>query len=113
MRLITEASHLVCAHPPGTVHNQPSQSLVRIDGERILVEPDPEGRTISGCPNAAIPSIPCTLTLAVSAGYSTLLTIDGRRVGLDTVTGFTNGTPPGAVPYTVFDAAQRLVESNA
>ena len=109
MRVITEDARLVCAHPPGHVQNQPSQRLVTVDGRRVLVETDPEGRRIDNCPNSAPPSIPCTLTLVVRQGYSQWIRVDGRRVCLDTVTGFTNGTPPGAVPYTVADPGQRLV----
>ena len=52
---------------------------------------------------------PCQLTLRVQVGYSDLLRIDGRRVCLDTVTGLTDGTPPGMVPYRVRSSRQTLV----
>ncbi len=43
-------------------------------------------------------------------GYSEWLRIGGKRVCLDTVTGLTDGTPPGTVKYEVRDPGQRLVE---
>ena len=39
--------------------------------------------------------------------------IDGRPVCLDTVTGMTDGTPPGVVKYIVVDPAQDFVEGAA
>jgi hypothetical protein len=35
--------------------------------------------------------------------------IDGRRVCLDTVTGLTDGTPPGTIKYEVRSPGQDLV----
>jgi hypothetical protein len=52
---------------------------------------------------------PCTTTLPVRVGYSDLLRIEGRRVCLDTVTGLTDGSPPGTVNYSVRAAGQALV----
>ncbi len=101
MRLLTEDAVMVCAHVKGHVRLEPSQKLVRIEGRLALVEKDPEGRPIKGCPNINIGIKPCTHTLAVKAGYSDLVRIDGRRVCLDTVTGLTDGTPPGVVKYLV------------
>jgi hypothetical protein len=52
---------------------------------------------------------PCLTTLAVNKGYSDLLRIDGRAVCLDTVTGRTDGTPPGVVDYVVATPGQPFV----
>ena len=111
MKLLTEDAALVCKHELGRVANRPSQELVTIASRKILVENDPEGRHISGCPNAnpLIGILPCTATLKVTAGYSDLIRINGHRVCLDTVTGLTNGTPPGVVQYLVNSAGQELV----
>ncbi|MET0772707.1 MAG: hypothetical protein ABWZ82_06465, partial [Candidatus Limnocylindrales bacterium] len=79
------------------------------DGRKVLVRADPEGRSISLCPNINITMKPCTQTLAVQVGYSTLVRVDGMPVCLDTVAGLTNGTPPGIVRYVVRDPGQRLV----
>jgi hypothetical protein len=115
MKLVTERGLLVCAHQLGHVKNQPSQDLVRVDQGRILVETDPEGRSISGCPNTnPLAGIkPCQQTLKVHEGYSALVRIDGHRVCLDTITGYTDGTPPGTVDYLVSKPGQDLVASSA
>jgi hypothetical protein len=100
---------LVCRHQLGKVTNLPSQDLVTIDARRVLIEADPQGRPISGCPNYG-PSIkPCTTTLRVEAGYSEWIRIDNRSLCLDSVTGFTDGTPPGIVRYIVDAPGQQWV----
>ncbi len=109
MELLTEDADLRCAHELGKVGIVAGQRWVRIEGRRVLVERDPEGRPISGCPNYGPTIKPCTSTLVVETGYSPLVRIDGRRVCLDTVTGVTDGTPPGTVKYTVRDSGQRLI----
>lgn len=113
MRLLTEDALLVCRHELGKVDIQPTQSLATIAGRRILVEINPEGRRISGCPMYGPGIRPCQTTLPVKQGYSTLLRINGRRVCLDTVTGLTDGTPPGAVDYLVRNPGQTLVKEGA
>ena len=42
-------------------------------------------------------------------GYSDLLRVEGRRICLETVTGLTDGTPPGTVLYEVRDPGQDVV----
>ena len=109
MRLLSEDAVLICNHVLGTVGIDATQTLVRVNGRRVLVETDPEGRPISSCPNVGATIKPCQLTLRVQAGYSGLLRIDGKRVCLDTVDGLTDGTPPGTVHYRVRDPGQDLV----
>jgi hypothetical protein len=110
MRFMTEDAIVVCDHQLGNVKGfAPAQSWVTVRNRRVLVEPDPVGRSIAGCPNVPPMGKPCTTTLAVVQGYSALLTIDGRRVCLDTVRGLTDGVAP--VNYTVRDPAQQLVDS--
>lgn len=111
MKLLSEDALLVCKHALGVVRNVPSQSLVTIAGRRVLVDADPEGRTIVGCPNYGIAIKPCTCTLKVQVGYSGLVRIQGRRACLDTVSGLTDGTPPGTVLYEVKLPGQALVGS--
>lgn len=110
MKWLTEDAHLICDHRLGNVAIQPSQSLVTIQGRKVLVEQDPEKKGISSCPNVGFAIKPCALTLPVEKGYSVLIRINGRRVCLDIVTGKTDGTPPGLVYYHVKDAGQKLVE---
>ena len=113
MRFITEDAKLVCAHELGKVVNQPSQDLVTIQHRRVLVENDPEGRTIQSCPNIGATIKPCQLTLIVQVGYSDFMRVDGKRVCMDTVTGLTDGTPPGTIKYKVNDPGQDLVGGNS
>lgn len=112
MFFITEDAVIVCKHETGRVTNAPSQDWVTIAKRRILVEIDPEGRTIKGCPIQP-PMRPCITTLKVIesfGGYSNLIRIGGKRLCLDTVTGLTDGTPPGLVRYKVNNAGQPFVQ---
>jgi len=115
MKLVTEAGLMVCDHELGHVKNRPSQKLVRISGQRILVATDPESRGISGCPNTnPLAGIkPCQHTLKVDSGYSTYVRIDRHRVCLDSVKGYTDGTPPGTIHYKVRTAGQTLVSATS
>lgn len=107
MLLLTEDAVIRCAHY-GRVGIQPSQTLVTIEQRLVLVEKDPEGRPISRCPEVGAMK-PCLHTLAVREGYSELIRIERRRVCLDTITGLTDGTPPGIVTYTVRQPGQPFV----
>lgn len=121
MKLLTESAHLACKHELGKVTIDASQNLVTIRGERILVgknaakgvvQGDIEGKSIVGCPMYG-PSIkPCTNTLVATEGYSELLFVRGRPICLDTITGITDGTPPGTVVYEVRDPGQSFVHTS-
>lgn len=113
MRWLTQDALIVCKHVLGKVALAPVQHWVTIEGRSVLVENDPEGRPISGCPNVGAAIKPCTSTLGVRTGYSEFLRVDGRRVCLDSVEGFTDGTPPGVVTYNVQAPGQVLVSGDA
>ena len=108
-RLLNLKAILHCAHQSGLVALGARQQFVRIDGAPVLVEADPEQRPIAGCPNTGPAIKPCTSTLKVTDGYSSLVRIGKRRVCLDTVTGLTDGTPPGTVQYKVRHPGQNYV----
>jgi hypothetical protein len=110
MNLLTEDAVVVCTHEAGIVKLEAGQALVTIGGRRVLVEIDPQGCPIAGCPNVGPGIKACLTTLVVKEGYSELLRIEGRRVCLDTVTGLTDGTPPGTVKYKVNKPGQNLVK---
>ncbi len=112
MKLLTEDAVLRCEHA-GRVEIRASQELVRVEGRQLLVARDPEGRPIRRCPNANPPLgiRPCLTTLRVQRGYSTLLFVAGKAVCVDTLSGLTDGTPPGSVPYTVRDPGQAWLEA--
>lgn len=109
VQFLTEDAVLVCNHELGHVSNRPSQEFVTVEGRRVLVENDPEGRPISGCPNIGTFIKPCAVTLKVDTGYSLFITIEGKPVCLDTVTGLTDGTPPQTVKYKVRAPGQDIV----
>ncbi len=112
MRWITEDAIVVCDHQLGNVRGfAPAQDWVTVHGRCVLVERDPEGRTIVGCPVVPPQGKPCTETLPVRQGYSAYASVDDRRVCLDTVRGLTDGVAP--VDYSVRDPAQRLVDADA
>jgi hypothetical protein len=108
MYVITEDAGVFCKHGPGRVSNRPSQDWVTIAGRRVLVENDPEGRPIAGCPST-VPFKPCLLTLQVQTGYSDYIRVGSHPICLHTVTGFTDGTPPGVVKYEVRTPGQDFV----
>lgn len=113
MKILTEDALLVCNHELGHVTNLPTQNWVTVGKRLVLVEHDPEGRPIGGCPNIGATIKPCTNTLKVDAGYSVFIRVDGKAVCLDTVTGFTDGTPPGMVKYKVRTPGQDFVSGAA
>jgi hypothetical protein len=109
MLILTEEARLVCKHEVGRITNKTSQDFVRIEKKRVLVENDPEGRNIKGCPIYPPMGRPCVTTLKVRTGYSDWMRVGGKRVCLDLITGFTDGTPPGTVLYKVNFAGQEFV----
>jgi hypothetical protein len=111
MQWLTLESVVKCDHG-GRVTNVASQQWVTISTVPVLVEVDPEGRNIVACPNYGANIKPCKKTLKVAVGYSGLVRIDGKRTVLSTLDGLTDGTPPGAVHYTMRDPAQTFVEAD-
>ena len=100
MRWLTFNAELNCSHGPGKVVVKARQDWVYIDGVRVLVATDPEQKRINTCNWVGPGQTPCTLSLTVTDGYSSLIRIDDNRVCLDTVTGPTNGSP-GTFSYSV------------
>lgn len=112
MKLITEDAHVVCRHETGTVKLLvATQGLVTINGRKVLVQNDPLMKPIAGCANLGPTIKPCTLTISVAKGYSDLVTINGRAVCMDNLTGVTDGTPPATVEYHVRHPGQTLVNT--
>lgn len=111
MLALTEDAVIVCEHKTGTVKVVPSQDFCCANGRRLLVDDDPEGKSISGCSNVnpAVGIKPCTTTLKVKEGYIDFVRIGGRRVCVATLTGMTDGTPSGLVKYVVRDPGQSFV----
>ena len=109
MKWLTEDAVITCKHELGKVILAPTQDLVTIEQRQVLVDNNPENRSVVGCPNIGATIKPCTTTLKVEEGYSDFLRVNGKRICLDTVTGLTDGTPPGVVKYTVRSPGQEFV----
>ena len=112
MLLITEDAVVKCEHG-GIVENTNAQSYVTVDGRKVQIQNDPEGRTIKACPNYGPTIKPCVTTLVVRGGYSTFIRISDKPVCLDTIWGLTDGTPPGIVKYQVASPGQKFVSGAA
>ena len=115
--ILTDRAKLVCQHKIGVVVLFATQHLVRIAGHAVLVGGLPKGDTefqpIIGCPNLGMTIKPCTLSLKALVGYSNFIFIKGRPICLDTISGLTDGTPPGCVNYEVASPGQNFVEVQA
>jgi hypothetical protein len=109
--VVTRDARLVCQHELGKVTLVNSQQWVTVEGVPLLIDPDPEGRSINRCPNFNIAIRPCLHTLSVRIGFSKMVTIGGKPIVLSSLAGFTDGTPPGVVEYLVRDPAQEFVRS--
>lgn len=99
--VVTTASTLLCPHGAPLVI-RPSQHLLAVDGQPVLVEADLESAAILICPNIGAGLTPCTKVQSVDGGLSTALMIGGQPVVLASVVGQTDGTPQPPLP-------QRLV----
>jgi hypothetical protein len=108
MFVLNEKASLSCNHP-GAVQNFPSQDWVTIEKQRMLVEPDTVKWEITGCPNEPPAMKPCKITETVESGYSTWIRVNGKRICLDTLTGFTDGIAHNLALYTVSQPGQAFV----
>ena len=115
--ILTEKAKLVCQHRTGIVLVSATQQLVHINGSCVLVgglpKGDPEFQPIVGCPNFGMTIKPCTFSLKAMTGYSDFIFINGQPVCLDSISGLTDGTPPGVVNYKVIQPGQTFVEAQA
>jgi len=103
--LLREDAVLLCGHM-GVVRISASQHWVTVEGKALLVDNDPEGKTIAGCPNVASGQ-PCVQTGIVQKGYSAFIRIDGHAVCRQELEGL--ALPMVVYHYTVSYPGQRLV----
>ena len=108
--VVTTNARIICAHG-GQVTLAPRQTTVTIQGGAVLRETDLMGAPIVGCaqpPSAG--SKPCTLVVAVMPGGSApTVAVGGMPAHLDSLTGMTDGVPPGTV--SVVFAGQTTVQA--
>ncbi|HEX2088295.1 MAG TPA: hypothetical protein VHF89_21595 [Solirubrobacteraceae bacterium] len=109
--LLTTAATIMCAHG-GRVVLIPRQMSVLAGGAPVVCVPDLLGAPIAGCLLPPTPATkPCTLVAAVFPGsWSTRVTVGGRPVYLQTLTGLTDGVPPA--PLLVVYPGQVTVQGS-
>lgn len=115
MRVLTESAILRCDHG-GVVGLSPRQDWVRIEGRRLLVEDDPLGRPVRGCPMITPTTPACAVTVSVSQApsYAAFVHVrsrgdKARRMCLDTTTGHTDWARLATVSYSVASPGQSFV----
>ncbi|MER7187207.1 hypothetical protein ABT404_48440 [Streptomyces hyaluromycini] len=100
--VLTAASSLVCPHGAPLVIT-PSQQLLAVDGQPVLVRADLFTATMPACQNKP----PCGSVASVDTGLSTALWVAGQQVLLETAQG---STLAGA-PWRVVSAGQTKLET--
>jgi hypothetical protein len=96
--VVTMNATIICAHG-GQVMLRPGQPTVMAGGGLVLCEGDLVGAPIVGCAQPPSPSTkPCTMVVSTLPGGSmpTVLA-GGRPVHIATLTGMTDGVPPGVI----------------
>ncbi len=98
--VLTKASEVLCGPTPqhgGTVAVDSAVKL-RVDESPVLIESGISGKSVTGCQIVAKSDSsgtpldkPCSTVVAVTAGWATKLTADGKKVMLDSLQGNTDG----------------------
>jgi hypothetical protein len=96
--IVTSNATILCAHG-GQVTLIPRQTTVMIQGGAVLCEPDLVGAPIVGCALSPSPSTkPCTTVASTLPGSSSQkVMVGGRPAYLATLSGITDGVPPGPI----------------
>ena len=96
--IVTTAATITCIHG-GQVVLTPKQTQVTIAGNPVLREGDLAGAPILGCLQPPTPATkPCTAVISTLPGSaSTRVMAAGAPVLLATLTGITDGVPPGGL----------------
>ena len=97
-QFMTSGATIMCIHG-GRVQVMPSQQQVTMGGSPVLCEPDLEGKPIVGCAQPPTPSTkPCTTLVKTLPGSTSMrIRVGGKAVYLLTLSGITDGVPPGSV----------------
>ncbi len=111
--VLTKASEVLCgpkSQHGGTV-SVSSAAKLRVDESPVLIESSISGKSVADCQIVASSDSsgtpldkPCSKVRAVTAGWATKLTADGKKVMLDSLQGNTDGlvskTPQAALKGT-------------
>ena len=86
-----------CGHG-GSVQISAGQAKLVAGGAAVLVDGDLDGATISGCTTPkSDKTSKCQSVSSVIGGTAAKLSAGGSKVLLDTVSGLTDGVPPGTL----------------
>ncbi|MEW6583349.1 MAG: hypothetical protein AB1416_11385 [Actinomycetota bacterium] len=110
--LVNSNATILCAHG-GRVQIIPRQTTVMAGGAPIVRETDLMGAPILGCAQPpTVSSKPCTAVVSVIPGSGTAMkvTVAGLPAHTQTLTGITDGVPPGTI--TVVDPGQQKVQGS-
>jgi len=109
MPIVTANATIICAHG-GRVTLIPKQAQALAGNAPILCEPDLVGSPIVGCAQPPSPSTkPCTMVVSTLPGSTSLkVLVGGRPAYVSTLTGLTDGVPPGSI--MVVDPGQMTVQ---
>lgn len=107
--IVTSNAVITCVHG-GQVTIIPKQTQVTIQGGAVLCEPDLVGSPIVGCAQPPSPSTkPCLTVVSTLPGSTSLkVIVGGRPAYVATLSGVTDGVPPGAI--LVSSPGQTIVE---
>jgi hypothetical protein len=96
--IVTSNAAIMCVHG-GQVTLTPKQTQVMIQGGAVLCDGDLIGAPIVGCAQPASPgSEPCTTVISTLPGSTSLkVLVGGRPAYVATLTGITDGVPPGSL----------------
>lgn len=97
--VLTESSIVKCAHQ-GSVQLVAGQSKLTVNGSKVLVDGDLNGKTISGCVTPTNPDAGNKTCLIVSTtidGVASKLKVNGKGVLLENINGQTDGTVGGTL----------------
>ncbi|MGD9570307.1 MAG: hypothetical protein AB7V62_00300 [Thermoleophilia bacterium] len=96
--VVNSNAKIICAHG-GQVTLIPKQTTVQVGGAPVIRETDIMGAPIIGCAQPpTVSSKPCTTVVSVLPGGSApTVSAGGMPVHLQTLSGMTDGVPPGTV----------------
>jgi hypothetical protein len=108
--VVNASATIMCAHG-GQVQIIPKQTTVMAGGAPVLCEPDLVGCPIVGCAQPPSPSSkPCLVVVSTLPGSTSMKVMaGGRPVYIQTLTGMTDGVPPGII--TCVNPGQTTVQA--
>jgi hypothetical protein len=110
-QLVTVNAQIQCTHQ-GVVTLKPGQVKAVAGDGGILCDPDLVGAPIIGCLQAPSTNTkPCTTVVSVipAGSVSLKVTVNGKPAYISTLSGVTDGVPPGSISVT--DPGQEITSA--